>query len=59
MTKLKRDTPEWRHEWAKCAQLTEALKLAPGNANLKAALRASAEKLGFIVPVAAPDSVTH
>jgi hypothetical protein len=55
MKKLDRDTPEWDQEWANCVQLTEALKLAPGDANLKAALKESAEKLGAVVPIAATD----
>ena len=59
MKKLDRDTQEWDQEWANCVQLTEALKLAPDDANLKAALKESAERLGAIVPIAATDPDAH
>jgi hypothetical protein len=51
MTKLTKDTPEYAQEWAKMVQITEALKLAPNNVELKAALLESAEKLGAVVPI--------
>jgi hypothetical protein len=59
MKKVDRDTPEYAQEWANCAQLTEALKLAPYDTNLKAALMESAEKLGIIVPIDAADPRTR
>jgi hypothetical protein len=59
MKKLNRDTPEWDQEWANLVQLTEILKQAPDDANLKAALKESAEKLGVIVPIAANCSVVR
>jgi hypothetical protein len=43
MKKVDRDTPEYAQEWANCAQLTEALKLAPDDTKLKAALMESAQ----------------
>ena len=54
--KTDRDTPEYAQEWANCAQLTEALKLAPNDTNLQAALMESAERLGIIVPIDAAGS---
>jgi hypothetical protein len=57
MTKLNRDTPEWNQEWAKLAQITEALRHAPADVGLQEALKQSAEKVGVIVPITATGPV--